>query len=516
MNKNPPSDVLLRHLVPLSLLYLALPYLIFFAGWLKGYLALPGMGLVVLPLLCHWREAKQIAASFKPPSLKRRHVALLLLLSLVFLGISGIGGYGHQDTDWPKHNAVFKDLIEKPWPVVYEMRDASVPLVYYVAFYLPAALLGKLGGWSLANQALFAWAGLGLLLALLWFVVLVRRAAWGVLLLFPLFSGLDIIGQLAIAPLIYPLRPPLEVDWTHIEWWSIGWQYSSNATLLFWVPNQALAGWIAGGISMYAMRYALQKRYTLFYLGLTLLWSPFVTLGLLPYLLADLITEKGALSGRLKPYISPPNLCGLGLFVVVSLFYSAKLGQMPPSLSGDVPHGFILSFAENARENVLIPILIVVFCLLEFGAYGIIIWGSKPDWDRKTKGLFAATMLCLALLPLYRFGAMGDFTMRTSIPALFFLAVFLAQALYSPTTPKLKRAVLIALIVIGAVTPSIEYRRHVTHIYQAGRIVQRPPASEVWDLQRLQNPGFDSFAFQYLGSPQTPFFEFMAKQPDSE
>lgn len=55
-------DTLARYLVLSSLFYLALPYLIFFMGWLKWYLAFFCAGLVVLPLLHCIREIGQDGA----------------------------------------------------------------------------------------------------------------------------------------------------------------------------------------------------------------------------------------------------------------------------------------------------------------------------------------------------------------------------------------------------------------------------------------------------------------------
>lgn len=67
---------------------------------------------------------------------------------------------------------------------MYRLGGQAAPLVYYIAYYLPAALLGKLGGWLWAHQVLFVWSWIGLILAMLWFIILNRRAAFTVVLLF--------------------------------------------------------------------------------------------------------------------------------------------------------------------------------------------------------------------------------------------------------------------------------------------------------------------------------------------
>ncbi len=513
-------NTLTRYLIPLSLLYLALPQVIFFVGWLKWYLAPFCVGLILLPLCTSIREIDLIVGTEPEQShgtaFGARHIVLVLLTSVLLLGISGIGGYGHQDTDWLKHNAILKDLVERPWPVVYKLGGQDVPLVYYVAYYLPAALLGKLGGWSLANQALFAWSWIGLVLAMTWFLVLNRRAAFSVVLLFVMFSGLDVVGQWLSRSVVAAIRPEVAqvLSWDHIEQWPIGWQYSSNATLLFWVPNQALAGWIVSGIIMFAILHSPQTKYSLFYLGLTALWSPFVTIGLCPFLLTEFLLGDGALVKRLKRYISAPNFCGLILLAVIGLFYSAKLYAVSPLLTSDIPSGFSLAFAPDTQAQVIGLAMIVVFCLLEFGLYGILIRRINRDWNSKAKALFVTATICLSLLPFFRYGGSNDLVMRVSIPALFVLAVFVGKALHSQSPGDLKRIILTVLVVLGSVTALVEFRRHVTGIRDAGTILQTPSMNQVMSVNQwgLFTEKDAMIIRQYVGSSQAPFFKFMVKE----
>jgi hypothetical protein len=426
-----------------------------------------------------------------------------------------VGGFGYQDTDWLKHNAVLKDLIERPWPVVYTVEGQDVPLVYYIGFYLPAAFLGKLGGWFLANQALFVWSLIGMILAMLWFLILNHRATYTVVLLFVLFSGLDIIGRGVATPAVAAVRPEdiAALRWDHIEQWSIGWQYSSNATLIFWVPNQALAGWIGISVLLYAILYTSNRKYSLFYCALTALWSPFVTIGCLPFLLAGFLLDDGTWLARLRRYVSLPNLCGLALLIVIGLFYGAKLYPVSPQLKADIPFGFSLSFAPDTAAKVIGLVLILLFWLLEFGLYGILIYSVDQDWNVKVKAVFATTLICLMIFPLLRYGSMNDFVMRASIPALFALAVFLSRTLHSKSLKGLKRVLLILLVTVGSATALVEIRRHAANIADAGTILQTPKVSRVKNLWSLSKAASDGVTLQYVGSAQSPFFEVMTKQP---
>jgi hypothetical protein len=521
MNLRLRFDILIRFLIPISLLYLALPYLIFVVGWLRWYLALFYVILIILSLyVCIQKAESYYRQGLDKPDqiyFDGKILILIIIIGTLLLGISGVGGLGYQDTDWIKHNAILKDLIEKPWPVIYQLDGIKLPLVYYIAFYLPAALFGKFGGWFLANQILFVWSLIGLILAILWFIVFIRRASPGVLLLFIIFSGLDFIGEWLITPRVVALKPEYlsYLNWGHIESWAIGWQYSSNTTLLFWVPHQALAGWIATGILLYCILYSRIKTYSIFIVGLTILWSPFVMIGLLPYLFMECILGSGPLSRRLSQYISLPNLCGLGLLAIIGFYYSSKFIMVAPSSGVNIPHGFSLSFVPDNESKAIGAILIVIFCLLEFGLYSIFIIGSKKEWNRGSKVVFYTTLTCLSLIPLYKIGGANDFVMRASIPALFVLAIFLGRTLYSQSLNRFKRILLIVLILIGSITVFIEFRRHVLGIYNAETLENIPQINQVmsineWDFATSKDA---TILLQYVGNPQAPFFEFMARNP---
>jgi hypothetical protein len=446
------------------------------------------------------------------PQLKIYQILILILLCLLVLSISGVGGYGYQDTDWFKHNTILKDLIDRPWPVSYQIDGEEVALVYYLAYYLPAALVGKLVGWQIANHVLFIWSFLGLVLAALWFVNLSRPAVFSALVIFFTFSGLDIIGRWLLTPAVAAIRPEAEayLIWNHIESWSIGWQYSSNITLLFWVPHQALAGWIASGLLGQAYLFSSSRKNQLYYCGLTALWSPFVTLGMFPYCVAEILAGEGGLWQRLGKYLNLSNLSGAALLLAVGMYFSSKFYQLP-GISGKIPFGFSLSFAADDQARMIGMGLILVFCLLEFGLLGILLFRIKQVWNRKTKILLITTLITLLLLPLFLIGEANDLVMRASIPPLFFLALLLSRSfLNKPLTP-LMRVILIGLILLGSATPLIEINRHLTEIQTSERLVSIPSYLEIMDLWNPALERSESIALQYLGSSTAPFFRYLAR-----
>jgi hypothetical protein len=509
-----------RGLIAASLAFLALPVALFLAGWLRWYLALPLLALLLLALLAAVRGTVRPAIvegeRTRRPSWHLRHLVPLLVVATLLLGMSGIGGIGFQDTDWLKHNAVLKDLSERPWPVTYEFHGKKIPLVYYVAYYLPAAAVGKAFGWTAANWVLFAWSLAGVILTLLWFQLLARRAGWRTLLLFAVFSGLDIAGQLFTRQVIAPIRPEVDplLTWTHLEGWAVGWQYSANATLLFWVPNQALAGWLVTGLVAHTVLHSSRKDSTLFSASLAAFWSPFVALGLLPFLVASWLVAGGRWGERIKRLVSLPNLGGAILITVAGLYYSAKLYPVSPQLAASIPHGFFWDLVSDPQGRMLAGATMVVFCVLEFGLYGILICGARSGWSARTKALYLPTIIILLLIPLYRYGAMNDLAMRASIPALFVLCLLVARALNSSLTGLPVRIGLVLLVALGSATAFVEFNRHIKGIYDAGAIRGLPPAAGVasvneWGITTERDA---AIVLQYLGGLQAPFFRYLARQ----
>lgn len=511
-------NVFFHYLIPLSLLYLCIPYLIFFTGWLRWYFALPGIILIIIPVFLYFREAHQtLKSKHHHQQLLRinlKHIIISILLALTLLVISGVGGYGYQNSDWRKHNAIFKDLITRPWPVVYKVNDIKSPLVYYIAYYLPAALVGKLGGWFWANQFLFVWTFIGLILAMLWFLILILRAHYFIPFLFAFFSGLDALGLWLINWLNN--KPFFSGNWRHIEWWAMIWQYSSHLSLLFWVPNQAVAAWIISAVIIQSILYHPSKRYILFYLSLTLLWSPFITIGVSLYLFGDFLTESGTLLKRISKYISVPNICGFVLMVILSLFYSARFYTRPLPARGNLATGFIFFMQGYSKYWPRVFGFLLLFCFLEFGVYGVMIGLSETISDLKTKSVFFTTMIYLSLLPFYRYGYNNDLVMRASIPALFILSILLVRTLDNCSIKNYKTIILIIFFLIGSITPLVECRRHINRIYRAETILRMKPSTKVQDLWSLHKNVYEkkrgsSFFLQYIGSQNAPFFKYMTK-----
>jgi hypothetical protein len=179
-----------------------------------------------------------------------------------------------------------------------------------------------------------------------------------------------------------------------------------------------------------------------------------------------------------------------------------------------MPSGFSLSFAPDTQARVIGLALIPVFCLLEFGLYAALIFATGRDWGNRTRELLATTLICLFLIPFYRYGGNNDFVMRVSIPGLFLLAILLARALHSLSLSGFQRIILTALVVLGAVTPLVEFLRHAKAIQSAGTILQTPAIAQVRGIGRwgLSEEKDRVIMLQYVGSSSAPFFRFLTKE----
>ena len=153
---------------------LAIPFIVFAIGFLKWYWAVVA---VVATLACVWlgafaknknsQESKVVSVvdSEKKISVKKWIFILLIVIAAIWVWQSGIGGFWAQSKDYPWRNAIYRDIVLRDWPVYYKLYDSA--LVYYIAFWLPPALIGKLAlllgandvvAFQAASVAIYIWS----------------------------------------------------------------------------------------------------------------------------------------------------------------------------------------------------------------------------------------------------------------------------------------------------------------------------------------------------------------------
>ena len=449
-------------LIQASIAYLLLPVFIFFIGWLKTVFSVPlclGLGVVYTSIF------RRIEVFKAKVSIPHRIYIILGIIAFVWTLLSGAGHRGFFDGDYYKHNAILSDLIAYSWPVKYHVAGAQtiMPLVYYIAYYLPAAAVGLVGGWKMANSVLFLWTAGGVLLTFLWIAVLAQKKVVWAVFLFILFSGLDGIGRL----ILYK-QTGMNPDW---EWWAGQWQYSGVTTLLFYVPQHALAGWIAASMLLFQHEQKETIPGLVVAIAATVLWSPFVFVGLIPYV-CYLIIRKISTYNWIDFVGGGIIVLITGLYITSSLFGKSGAGGVFLWQHVDVVHSYTL-------------VRLLIFYVLEFGIYAFFI---------KKDPFSVLTIVLLILIPWYRLGLLNDFVMRVSIPALFVLFIYWIRAVMSAKARV--QWLMIGIICIACLYPLVLLRNGIVH-FSFG-----PPR---YHLSTLDTP---PVRMQYLGNGNSIFFRF--------
>ncbi|MEZ4731034.1 MAG: hypothetical protein R3E79_28270 [Caldilineaceae bacterium] len=460
--------------------YLALPLLIFCIGWLRAPWAITATLLLLAGLwgtFATFRSEAQMVGGMSAwfRTVTGRGVAVTVTICTLLVLLSGISGYGYQTGDWAKHEILLQDLVSYQWPVSYDYYGATVELVYYIAYYLPAAVIGKVGGVYLAMQTLALWTFIGLLLAVCWFALVTKRSLVLGLTFFVLFSGLSMVGFFLRFYTPFTLvgaQSDLNssILETHPALWSAVWQYSPHVRGLIWVPQHVLPGWLSMGLLLFTLQTTATRSSLWFIWALTALWSPFITVGLVPFLVADLLPRKGTtFFVRLRAYLSLPNAIGLGLLLLLGLFFITKLAPITSTVDPELRMGTV--FAEAARwgNPVRLTAFYLLFCCLEFGIYFLLDRYRSMENLLVMRWPYRLAFFWLAGLPLVVLGEHNDLTMRASIPALFFVAVMVGRNGFGvPHRGRIHQLLWRLVLLVAALSPLYEIGYQVVRTYQRG------------------------------------------------
>ncbi len=423
----------MKYLQRISILYLAIPFIIFCMGWLRLSVAVPAVIIILFALWQLFKNSPTLTFHFP---LSTRSAAFCLLLAGTWLLLSGVGGYTFQNWDHHWRNAVLHDLINYDWPVFYATPETGPVkmLVYYVGYWLPSALVGKLLGWQAANFFLFLWTWLGVFLVSLHLASVLKTSPVKAALLLIFFSGMDVLGTLFLAPEYPTLLPAV----THLEVWNGSLQYSSFTTQLFWVFNQAIPAWLC--ISLLADESPITNK--LFTFSLCFFFAPLAAVGLLPYVLIELIKQTDFKS-PFKNLRWDILLAAIISFLLSSFFFASNTAAQS--------HGF----QSLAIKDFLL------FFLIEGGILWLLLAPVKwrdPRW--------MVTGVLLAVIPFIQLGSGNDFVMRASIAPLFYLMLMAGETIFNKSTPRPLLITVYFLLLFGSLTPLYEINRSAYRSYE--------------------------------------------------
>ena len=381
----------------------------------------------------------------------------ILALSFAWVALAGVGHFFYANADWLIRDAVLHDLSCAGWPPTYTDDSASSLILRApVGYYLPAAAAGYLFGLKIANYALYAWTVLGWALTLIGACSLFKTRTQRItcLLVVSLFGGMDLLGY------VWGERHLPSLG-QHIEWWALFAQYSSNTTLLFWVPNHALSAWLPTILILRHWQSPKLAKMTPLLTAAIPLWSPLAAIGLFPFFLFGLSWKRDA-----KILFFARTSLPFAPIAAATILY---LGMDAAS----VPHGWQISL--SLPHMLAFTYRYALFCLLEFGMAALIL----ARISRFEAPLYVSLSI-LALLPLYYYGGGNDLAMRASIPALLVLAL----AIVTPLTERPRtiwHSLLIITLLIGALGALQEPARAVITARWENTPMSIPESVKAWD-----------------------------------
>ena len=412
----------IRYLSILSYIYILLPIILFFLNWLKVYIGIIVSLLLIVGFI--WIIKKEILTNEDVIEIPILPLIISIALISLWVMYSGLGGYYYQTGDNPWRNAVFRDLIDYSWPVIYP--ETNNALIYYFNFWLVPALVGKVLGWSAANFALYLWGLLGIIL--IYFNItyyLKPKKNWAIILtaIFIMFwSGENFVG-IVISNLFKICVHP--VDFGSSEGWldfarngyDCSYLYRSNIDALCQVYNQTIVPWL-----VVSMALTKPKTRTFAFIGLcALCCGPIPFIGLLPILFCLFVKEMMPQFKQhnykyiVKNIFSVANIvASITIFPVMWLFFKANV-----SFSEANGGRYITWFVPWEAFDMPRVGTLLLFYFLEFGIYMVFIWKKY-----KKDSMFWTMLATLILIPFFKIGTIRDFCMNASLPMLLVLMIY--------------------------------------------------------------------------------------------
>ena len=476
-------------LVLASFCYLLLPVLIFIIGFVRIEISVVLVGLLAYGMFSEIRNANFLV-NFKIHMKRmapewyawRAHLALIGLLVFIWLSFSSIGGIGYRNFDSGIRSSMLWHLVTGSWPLHFEKEYfgegfgsiSDKAYVYYFAYYLPAAAVGKWLGWKAANLALFAYSWVGASLALMLVRMYVRQRGYTVT--FFVFTGICLFGGMD-----YVFNGLLGLTTDRSEMWLSPLHYFSHTRNLFWAPQHCLPSWLIIGVILNHRQIspALMRIFPLAGVSM-LLWSPLCLIGIAPFVLI-------IFKCHWKEWLLWNWTNGLAGFLFVILFAFI--------VSNDFSFGMI--YAPNLMEGYWVQYCL--FIAAEFLILSSIFAFGTPKIVRDD-ALIVALVLLLAI-PVFILGRWNDWSIKLSIPPLFVLSIFVIKQMIWLIETKRKHILMaVFLFSICALTP-LEELVYSAKNYRIG--FENPP--EIRDF------GPNYIVWQQLGDPGSFFFRYLAR-----
>lgn len=501
-------------------IYVFLPVFLFVTLWLRWYVSIP---LGTLMLYCCYDLIAGDEPIWRPAKVGREDIIkLVVVVTILVMWVlsSGTGGSVHVHGDQYWKNRLFIMLIDNPWPVRMTVEGGSKLITYYMGYWLPAALIGKLTSYSNALLMLQIWTVLGLYLV--WRFLCEKQKSvrvWFVVAMI-FFGGLDAVGRWVTGTVYAD-------GGNSYEWWAMFYNIPGFTTQLFWAYNHFVPATV---IFCLIDRQKTNK-------GIILLWCnallscTFPAVGMIPFAIYRALVNArgdkpvGRLTDAIKRSVTIANVVGIILALVLTLFllpntaiqrdaagdytqYEIPQAEQTAENADQAADVFVPEVSEKHGEFIAHPwtTRLWMFCwffLLEVGLFFAFIYKSEGR-----RPVYWLCMAVLLVLPWIHVGPHNDFCMRATIPAMFCLLEMVINSLmeYKKSKEYVLSVLIIALLAGCSITTfdTVKYTmeqsaRTVEWIVGKGDIV-RAPAVTYDDL--ANSPSFggteDSIFGRYL------------------
>lgn len=468
--------------VAVAYAYLMLPFVIFVLGWIKLWMAMP---MVILLIFCFWKMILY-APKLWIPELTRDNIEKIIAIFgaiCLWVYLSGIGQLVFQNTDHQARNAIFNILVEYDWPVYGTAGSGSATsLIYYIGYWLPSAVIGKIFGIRAGYWSQDVWAVIGIGLVYYFICARTKKLEVWPLIVMILFSGLDYVGYYLLGTDMRTISQTM-----HLEWWNDPYQISSMTTQLFWVFNQCIPIWVATVLVINLK----DNRSIVLILATTMLTSTLPFVGLIPIVAYCVFSrqypaEKKWFPEFWKNTITLENVIGGGIIGIISFLY------LKVNVSGTMVSTTSKSAIASRYDGSLLMWIICI--MVEVGIYLILVYRKQRD-----NLLFYIIAAELCFFPLVRVGVSSDFCMRAVIPAQIILMIYVIDALRDSVSQKkwFMTIAIIMVLCIGSITPIHEITRTCAETIQRKRDRVQIEEGTYKDTEIL-NPG--NFSGEIEGS----------------
>ncbi|MBX2840132.1 MAG: hypothetical protein KTR26_00060 [Flammeovirgaceae bacterium] len=477
-----------------TIIYLGLPTIIFIIGWLKLWIAIFGAGCFIISIFFFYKSLGKEEKIQIGSKLTLTNQVLIWLMAISTVLYAGIGGYiFHGDTN--KHFAIIFDLVNERWPVVYEenfLTKDPVFLDYYIGYYLPTGLLGKIFGIENTNLFLIIWASIGVYLVFRWVLIFSReRLIFLSIIVFLLLGGQDFLYSAIKIPIKFlfigewndPYIFEMEVS-AEASVHNNLLQYYAPMVGLTWAPQHYIGGWLATSLFMHQIIYKKTFVNIGFILSLTPIWSIFNTIGLVPFFLFFVFHYK------FKDAFSLQNLLGGGFNMLILFFYFQA--HFPIEITG-----WVWEFVPG--KSWVFKILI--FALIEYGLYILLI--HEYILKSQFKFFVIISAICLLLFTLYAIGMFNDFLMRSGVPGMFVISIVLVKYFKSVQQKKLK--IILGFVILLSCIPYLFLRYRVKD-----RLAEQERVENSSSVVNIYEDAW--FNSQYLGRSSSVFYKYFSKK----